>query len=397
MRSAVHSGGRVLSSASRVAINILKRKLQAYKHEKRKRQKSSKPVKTLQRIAEQGQHNSMVSEAFTVSLPSTKPKGTHVGTFRFVNFCNNTFATAVPSGVQLVFTGPEQFNRAQLLALSTQETVSTAAFPAATTANTFSAWRTSPWDMNPYQTQTQSLVLNYIPDPNSVTGRANISDHIHVSPVHVEWNLGNITTISCEVDIYFFLCNTDTSQTPYTAWDEAIAGASQNANVARMAGTSAVGSFGADANSFYGCNPMDYPDMKKKWKLIKKITRILEPGQRDRMHFKYSYNKTLSRTYFENTGIDITYFKGLSIVPLFVVRPAFVHVNKDVVAALDSYIPGYAHVALAERSRYQFGCRNVAEKVSYTRSAPPFYNAIAIGAQQNIDDTDQDTVVDTNV
>lgn len=134
-------------------------------------------------------------------------------------------------------------------------------------------------------------------------GSANVNTFL-LKDCTLTINLVNQSPSSTEVDLYYCLSKKTTEATsvdPANLWGVGLA--------AQQAGTTGT-------SSYPDTKPTDSKIFNQHWKIIKKITWKLDPGQEAQVNFKFKVNRYLDTNYLvQNNNI-----RGITICPMMTVR-----------------------------------------------------------------------------
>jgi len=195
----------------------------------------------------------------------------------------------------------------------------------ATTANVNSyltAWGTDPFLLNPYS----ESVTNAIYTPASATIVS--SDKCLIKHVDCKMQIVSLTPIAMKVEIYWLLCNLNSSDSPKQAWTDTLFESAYlqgltGAGPTTTAGTAAT--LGFEAYTLPGAGlPKNY---HKRWKTLHKDQFMLQPGDNMQMTRRFMYNRVITRG-LANEMVNL-YQKGLSLQPIVVVNGALVGLGAD--------------------------------------------------------------------
>jgi len=185
-------------------------------------------------------------------------------------------------------------------------------------------WSVSPYELNPFVAVPVSTL--YPAGPGIVDG-----DKIHVASANYRLDLLNMSNIPADVEILYLVSNRDQAQSPTAAWNLCIEEERLNQVTPTAASTDSTftGGVGFRQQDNVGNHPMQYANFKKYWKVIGQYKVVLQPGNQHSMKSRIHWHKTFTRKVLNAYDPDITYLKGVSVMPMIIANGGLVGIISE--------------------------------------------------------------------
>lgn len=171
--------------------------------------------------------------------------------------------------------------------------------------------------------KSTAVIGETVPDP-VYTVRETKNNFMYLKNVTIDYQLQNLTTNPVQFTVYWCLAKSNTTDSPYQSWLEAISlqvyGQSQA--TPRYNGNPTATS-GNPVATTYGNTPTSYKLFRDSWKVLQEQHFVLEPGARCKHDIYIHYNILASQAvmqYIYAQNEQNKYVRGISIVPLVVAK-----------------------------------------------------------------------------
>lgn len=156
-------------------------------------------------------------------------------------------------------------------------------------------------------------------------------DKIHVASANYRLDLLNMSNIPADVEILYLVSNRDQAQSPTAAWNLCIEEEQLNqvTPVAAATDSTFTGGVGFRQQDNVGNHPMQYANFKKYWKVIGQYKVVLQPGNQHSMKSRIHWHKTFTRKVLNAYDPDITYLKGISVMPMIIANGGLVGIISE--------------------------------------------------------------------
>ncbi len=243
-------------------------------------------------------------------------------------------------------------------------------------------WDTSPFLLNPFVNAIAPSTI--YPGPVAVPFD---EQKIGIKYIDHEVNVLGLTTEAQLVDIYWVMPRYDTPDAPTVVWNRAVS--SKNLTqvpidpATTIADQTAVS--GQDNALRWGNIPTQYKDFRKHYKLLRKVSFVLKPG--DQRNFKFRITNQRIIPYNTLWTREDMYMAGITIVPMFVARSALVGVSPTTESGVLEVAHGVAKIGVASNNVYHFAAVK-ADLISTNRVFPGMVLGDTTDSMKIIDDED---------
>lgn len=257
-------------------------------------------------------HNDMTTHSFPLKPLGTKQVKS-MGTFRYAEQRQAVVEQNVP-GRQLVVDAQGWCTRQQLNGTTTT-----------LERRDGLTWSINPYQLNPFVAVPTSTLYPGV-QPGVVDG-----DKIHVASANYRLDLLNMSNIPADVEILFLVSNRDQTNSPTQAWTKCIEEEQLNqvTPVASTSDSNFTGGVGFRQIDNVGNHPMQYASFKKYWRMIGQYKVVLQPGNQHSMKSRIHWHKTFTKKVLDTYDPDITYLKGVSVMPMVIANGGLVGVISE--------------------------------------------------------------------
>lgn len=250
-----------------------------------------------------------------------------------------------------------------------------------------SDWSSNPFDLNPYQYTTGSVVIP------ATTNVAKIqTDVVRINHVSGEMNFTNLTVETNRLDVYFMVASSNHDLSVLSVWDQILTSQAGNQSVGAPAtivnGAVTAGYVNPSAsfskgyiNSYGEEFTKFYPTMKKFWRIKKKLTLCLSAGQTKRIKYGIPINKVIHKQdLLALFASNLEYVKGLTMEVFVISRGSPVKIFDTAGTTMS---PALLEYGFTNSARYQFqACKGAAERLSFNRQFQGFVEEATAGASE---------------
>lgn len=251
------------------------------------------------------------------------------------------------------------------------------------------AWAVSPFELNPYSTFTGSAYIT--------SGRA-ANDMFYLDNISGTLKVTNITTGHQDIEIYWCLSRRDQFNNPYDAWAMGMSDDALGHAVAQQQAvtTGPNAQVGAGTLQAIGSKPGYNKAFKKNWKVLKRMSFVLQAGDTRAISYVFKYNKLIRKTMLNNMQASTVFLAGFSVVPMFIVKGPQVGVVDGAAGALVTEMT-YGATRVGFLNEYRVNFKAVpTNRISTQVYFPGITGAytVAVGHPENIiNDVDQPAVL----
>lgn len=196
--------------------------------------------------------------------------------------------------------------------------------------------------------------------PGSVLYGANTgvsrTDVLYIKNVKFHLDMLSMIKVPMEVTVYFMTPKFDTDTNPVNAWTNILDAKSlgQVAQVGAQDTITAVAQAGTSQIIDYGENPFHHREFLKLWTSVCTKKLVLQPGEQINLKGVFDYEKIVAKQTITDNR-DGFYMKGLTIVPVVIIRAGLqgIAVDEVTAAAEVSYAP--AKLGMVFSQKMEFG------------------------------------------
>jgi len=151
---------------------------------------------------------------------------------------------------------------------------------------------------------------------------------VYVDDVTLQYGFLSMTTVPQTVDVYFVTPKNDVAENPLTKLELAVLYEGNGQDYGQTAQTSIQTSrtSGKEDLNSWGTSPFEHSQFRKSYKLVKKLTMTLNPGDQRHFKLKIFYGKYIDRQTYDNQRVE-DHLRGLTITPLVVARAGLVGIK----------------------------------------------------------------------
>lgn len=318
---------------------------------------SRAPSKSLQI----SQHNDTSKNLFKCIVHPKKkrmPKssGKYEYLHQWVGVCHNS------EGFQSVHSGHLMNNKSALLASNTNSYVlynsNTASnrytlpndgtIPAvvASTTGAVSLMPQNPWDLNPFKFSTPDTTI-YTSSLAPSTRKVYLDN---IDTMHMLTNHGNV---SVWVDFFFLTPKKDTNLGPGELWNDIMTRKIYGESTANAPLTTRTVNVqpGAVNSQHYGQSPLYHSEFNKMYRILKRFSFPLQPGDNVKLIGKFYLNYLLNLVEIQERQ---EFMKGLTIVPFWILRPSVVVISDTVNETQQAPTIGISGVTCMVTEHYKY-------------------------------------------
>lgn len=253
------------------------------------------------------QHNDLSHKSFAVTLRKKARLYKPLGDFQFVDSHQKLLTN--PEGFQGITTYKALFTSSSFISASNLR-------------NEDVLNPQTPFDLNPYQTNTGGGVLGSIVKP--------LPDFVHCKCVDGMMMIQNQGNVAMSVNLVWWICKKSTNLNPSDMWLYATQQKQlgQSAAGAVTQTTGATNSAGYTIPTQYGQSPTYEKIFNWYYRKLKGFNFDLQAGGTRKFNYRLNVNKTFSKSVQQqNVTAGNIYVAGQTIVPMIIMRPVMVNIT----------------------------------------------------------------------
>lgn len=239
------------------------------------------------------------------------------------------------------------------------------------------------YQLNPYSTAPTNALYSG-PQP-AVSDQALLN----VQKIRTNLDLLSMTDVAQIVDVYWLTPKFDTNLDPNTMWnniaDSLSLGQAAATNATNL--TNLTAGAGLARKDNWGANPFSNRAFGKSWRLLRKVSVVLQPGDQRNYTVHFNYNKVLKRDTFSTNRVS-HYLKDLTIFPLIVARAGMVGIKAAEDADATEVGYGVPKVGVIHNQHITFGAMQ-ANSFTTSRVYKGIIENDTTDVKQIIDDVDE--------
>lgn len=167
-----------------------------------------------------------------------------------------------------------------------------------------------------------------LPGYGTVSINTQLDEKLYIGSVTSALSMLSMVTSPQIVDLYYITPKFDTNDEPIALWDQLmtfeVLGQASAVAPTNVGGTTAVAG-GASSNQ-WGENPFRHAGFRKAWRVLRKQTIVLQPGDQRHLKFNIIYNRIFQKSQFLTNRTE-TYLRNITVIPFFIVRAGLVGIT----------------------------------------------------------------------
>lgn len=178
------------------------------------------------------------------------------------------------------------------------------------------------YQLNPYSNRPTTT---YFPGPPPAVEE---QDKMAIQSVNCQYDFLSLSNVAQVVDFYLITPKYDTNFEPIGAWIQALGNEALGEGVITSANVTTTTTMvaGKDDINAYGNDPQKCRPWNKLWRVLKKKTFVLQPGDQRCYSATIRYNKVCSKQMFTSNR-TAQFIKGYTVYPMIIAKSGLVGIQ----------------------------------------------------------------------